>query len=490
MPLSAPPAERRRPAPEEIAPRRRWIVGFVLSAAAGVALCAAVVTGEPLPDSRWTILVQLALWSLVWALTVLCVFRLPARTAVPAAALVAVVLRLVALSGPPTLSDDLYRSAWDGRVQAAGVDPDRHPPASPALEELREPWLWPDEAGCADIDRPAGCTRINRPTVRTIYPPLAERWFAVVYRVGGVDDRHKPWQVAGLVVDLAVIVLLLRTLRAWGRDPRWIALYGLSPFPVVELVNNGHVDGLAALLVVAAALAAARRSVLLGAALLGAAALVKLYPLLFVAALAGVDRRRPLRALAWGSATALAVVAAGYVPHVHAVGARVLGYLPGYLREEQYGSGERFLVAGALGLPAPMTAVLAAAGLVAAVAWVLVRRPEMPHATVLVLGALLLTVTPVQPWYAVPLLALAAVAASPAWALTGAAAYPYFFAVILDAPQAVVIGRLGYVAALVLAAAALARRRPRQREPAIAPSAASTSSRTSASASAKTSSRV
>ena len=49
-----------------------------------------------------------------------------------------------------------------------------------------------------------------------------------------------------------------------------------------------------------------------------------------------------------------------------------------------------------------------------------------------------------QPWYAVPLVALAVVAVRPEWALVAAAAYPYFFAVILDAPHTVAIGRLSY----------------------------------------------
>ena len=65
----------------------------------------------------------------------------------------------------------------------------------------------------------------------------------------GIDAHHKPWQVAGLVGDLALVGLLPLALRAWGRDERWTALYALSPFPVLEVVNNGHVDGLAALLV-------------------------------------------------------------------------------------------------------------------------------------------------------------------------------------------------------------------------------------------------
>lgn len=429
-----------------------------------------VARGAGIVEARWDILLVLGVWTAAWAVGVACALRVTTRLAVPALLVAAAVVRLAALAGSPAISDDLYRYSWDGRVQAAGTNPYRYPPESPALARLREPWLWPDAAGCDRLGRPPGCTRINRSNVRTIYPPLAQAWFAGVYRVAGIDARHKAWQVAGLATDLAVVALLPLVLAAWGRDRRWTALYALSPFPVVEVVNNGHVDGLAVLAVVLALLLAARRRPGWAGALLGAAALVKLYPAVLVAGLAGcvperhagcVPERKTgcMPVLRWSAlvragAAALAVVTVAYLPHVVTVGARVLGYLPGYLREEQYDEGGRYLLAGLLGLPAGFTAALAAAGVLAVVAWVLVRRPPAPRAFAAILGAGLLAATPVQPWYAVVLLAVATVAVEPRWALVVAAGYPYFFAVILDAPHAVAIGRLSYGAALAVVVAA------------------------------------
>lgn len=434
---------------------RRETVGLAVAGLAGVALSAAVAGGGTVLVDRWAILVRLAAWTVAWVVAVACALRLPRRAAVAAVIGLAAALRLAALAGPPTLSDDLHRYSWDGRVQAAGVNPYRHPPDSPELARLREPWLWPDDAGCAALDRPPGCTRINRPSERTIYPPVAQAWFAGVYRVAGIDARHKAWQVAGLIADLGLVALLPLVLRAWGRDERWTALYALSPFPVVEVVNNGHVDGLAGLAVIAALLLAARGRPARAGALVGVAALLKLYPAVVLPGLAA--RRR-----AWlvpAAAGAAAVVVLGYLPHVVGVGARVLGYLPGYLREEKYDVGGRYLLAGLLGLPATATAVVAGAGLAAAVGWAVFRGPDVPRAQAALLGGLLLAATPVQPWYAVTLLAVATVAVAPAWAAVAAAGYPYFFAVILDHPRTVAIGRLSYgLAMVVVATAAWARR--------------------------------
>ena len=430
-----------------------------MAVAVGVALSIAIATGGDILDARSSDLARLAAWSVAWAVGVAFALRLPARVAVPCVLLAALVLRLAALAGPQTLSDDLHRYSWDGRVQAAGLNPYEYPPDAPELTQLREPWLWPDDAHCAEIERPPGCTRINRPAARTIYPPAGEAWFSAVYRIAGIDARYKAWQVTGLVVDMALVGALLLALRAWRRDQRWFALYALSPFAVVEAVNNGHVDGLVALLVVVALVVAARRRPAWAGAVLGLAVLVKLYPAVLVAGLAGLAgldglagraglAGRRWSALVRGGVAAAVVVAVGYLPHVLDVGAKVLGYLPGYLREEDYDAGGRYLLAGMLGLPAVPTAMLAAAGFAAVVAWVLVKRPEVPVAFVTLLGGLLLATTPVQPWYAVPLLALAVVAVRPEWTLVAAAAYPYFFAVILDAPHTVAIGRLSYGLAL------------------------------------------
>ncbi len=466
---------------------RAAVAGFAVAAAAGIVLSVVVATFEPLPKSGWGLLVPLAAWGVAWAGGVACALRLPPRIAVPAVFVVAVALRLVALAGPPVTSDDLFRYAWDGRVQSAGIDPYRYEPANERLVRLRERWLWPDAAGCSRLLRPPGCTRINRAGVHTIYPPLAEAWFTAVYKVSGTGARHKAWQVAGLVGDVALVALLPTVLRAWGRDERWAALYALSPVAVLEVVNNGHVDGLAALFVVLALLAVARRRPVWAGALVGGATLVKLYPALLGLALlvaaggattrggpvgsgesrAGASLGRPLRpraAARWMLTVvgaAVAVVGLAYLPHVLVVGTDVIGYLPGYLQEEHYTEGARYLLTGVLGLSPGPTGLLALAGLLAVAAWVVVRRPPAPRAAAALMGALLLAVTPVQPWYAVTLLAAATVAASPAWSAVAVAGYPYFFAVILDSPDAIVLGRLCYglaLAAVVIGHLARARR--------------------------------
>jgi hypothetical protein len=137
----------------------------------------------------------------------------------------------------------------------------------------------------------------------------------------------------------------------------------------------------------------------------------------------------------------------------------VVGYLPGYLREEDYTSGGRFLLASALQVPPSLAlgATALAAGMV--VVGVLGRPPPFAAAATMLVATVLLATTPVQPWYGGLLLATAAVAGEARWTALVAAGYPYFFAVILDQPHRTAIGQLAYGAAAVIVAAAGVRAR-------------------------------
>ncbi len=284
-------------------------------------------------ERRYDLLVLIGLWAVAYTVCVVCVLRLPRRTAVVLVLLLAVALRLAAISPKAPLSDDLYRYAWDGRVQVSGTDPYRYPPLAPELTELRTPWLFP-------ADHPKG-TQINRPTVRTIYPPVAEAWFAVEHVLLPDSARDRGYEAVGLLLDLAVLAVLLALLR----DRRWVALYALAPLPVLEAVQNAHVDVLAVLLTLGAVALAERRRPASAAAVLALAALVKVYPALLLPVLL-----RGRSALVRGTGAFVAVVVAAYLPHVLAVGTKIFGYLPGYLSEERYDEGGRFLLLGAIGL--------------------------------------------------------------------------------------------------------------------------------------------
>lgn len=226
-----------------------------------------------------------------------------------------IALGAVAVAGHPQLSDDLYRYTWDGRVQAAGIDPYRYPPDDPHLARLRDGFLWPDDVTCRAILRQPGCTRLNRPDARTIYPPLAELWFRALYATGLSRRQERGLQAASAGLHLA-LAALVAALRGLGRDPRLTVLYAWCPLAVLESAVEAHLEPLAALGAVGAVWACARGRAVLPGLLLGAGTAVKLLPALLAPV---ILRRRPVRAAAAGG-TAIAAVGLAYLPHVLAVG--------------------------------------------------------------------------------------------------------------------------------------------------------------------------
>ncbi|MFF7211895.1 glycosyltransferase 87 family protein [Streptomyces sp. NPDC008238] len=415
-------AHHRSPQPPTVPPvasverapaRVRTIAVAVLLAA----LTAVVVGTLRVGDSRSDPGLILAGYAVAWTLfaaSAWAVRKVPARAATALVLAGAAAVALAGLAAPPRTSTDMYRYAWDGRVQAAGVSPYARPPAARELAGLRDDWLFPTTGSCRGwgLTRTdsGSCTRINRPDVPTVYPPVAEGWFAAVHLLSPSGSRHKPLQAGGAVLAFTTTVALLAVLRRRGdprRAPALAALWAWCPAVPFEAVNNAHIDALGVLLTVLAlgtAGAGARRG-----ALLGAAVAVKVLPLLTLpGALSG--ERGPARILRTVTAT-VAVVAFAYLPYVAGSGAGVLGYLPGYLREEGYEPGDvhRFALLRLL-LPdsAAGVVVLVLLALLALQVWWR-GDPARPWRGALALtGTALLLVSPNYPWYSLLVVGLVA----------------------------------------------------------------------------------
>ena len=310
-------------------------------------------------------------------------------------------------------------TAGTPRSNSPGIDPYSYAPVDPHLDRLRSTTLFaPDTGHCAwplpgDI-----CSRINRPTVHTIYPPVAEAAFTAARVVSFArTDGTLPMQILAALGATALSWLL--AVRAWRRRrPVWtVAVWAWCPMTVIELGNNAHIDWLAVLLSVLALTfgrriadsPAGRRPATIAGALVGAAVATKIYP-----ALIGVSllRRHPLRVVS----AAAAVFLLGYVPHVAAVGSAVVGFLPDYVKQENYLSGGRFLVLS-LFVPKRFALDVAVIVIVATVAWAVRRSdPRAPENTaVIVFGVVLMVTTPVYSWYALILLALVAMSGRVEW---------------------------------------------------------------------------
>jgi len=451
---------RAEPAPARGRGAGRPVAGLLLLATAEWATLHA---GSP-NDARWRLLLLLILTWAAFALAAALLLRTPVRVAVPLLLVGALLLQVLAVAVAPQSTDDFYRYAWDGRVQAAGTDPYHYPPVAPQLAGLRDDWLFPPDCPSAPAGSPP-CTRMNHPTDRTIYPPVAQLWFLAVHYASPPGSRQLPLQVGAALLALATAVLLVGVLRRTRGDPRLAVLWAWCPLVPLEAGNNAHVDVLGALLTVAALGLVALRRPAWGGLALGAAIAVKVLPALVLPA---VLARRPGRLL--GAASALLV--AVYLPHVLAVGPDVVGFLPGYLHEEGYGGSGRFAL---VRLVAPRALAPAVAVLtLAVVAFRVLRRssPDRPWSGALVVtGAAFLLAGPSYPWYAVLLVALVALDGRWEWLTVALAGYPAYFAGPLGVNHAL-LQRCAYGAALAVVLAVGWHRRTAAAAAATAPVAA------------------
>ncbi len=213
-------------------------------AAALVVLSLATARLGPLAEAvpEW-----LLLYGVGFALLVVPVVwkrRRPARPGLRIAAIVlwALAIRAPLLQSDASLSDDVHRYVWEGRVVADGGDPWDHSPDS--VEVLRLVPFAPEWES------------INHKHLPALYPAGAQ-WFFALVTVQGADVSTMRRALVG--VDLLLIVFLGLLLVETRRRLEWLVLYAWHPLVAVEVASSGHYEPLAMLPMVVGLLMLARK---------------------------------------------------------------------------------------------------------------------------------------------------------------------------------------------------------------------------------------
>lgn len=330
--------------------------------------------------------------------------------------------RLALLLTPPVLSSDIYRYIWDARVQAAGINPYLSRPADFDTEASRRDPLFQQQ---------------NRPSARTIYPPLAQGAFRLARALGG--ERVIPMKGLMLLGDLLTLVVLLQLLETLGLPRSRIILYAWHPLVVFEVAGSGHVDALAIPFILLAVLLWVRGRDFPAGASLGAAVLLKLFPILLLPAL--VSRRRYGILIGCGI-----VILLGYLPFLPGVGLQALGHLPRFLSDpnEQFNPSAMGLVVLAArlvsGSPVYWASWIGRAGLLCVLGWLAWQKTEtfsalLDRLWVLATAFVLCTLT-LHPWYLLWLVPFLGIRPRSAWIyLSGAVAASYLSYLVAPAAR-------------------------------------------------------
>ncbi len=333
---------------------------------------------------------------------------------------VGLVLRVSMLPSTPMLEDDFYRYLWDGAVLANGLNPYACPP-SVAIDAAASGDV-PGALG--ELARESGVVvqRVNHPELRTIYPPVAQAFFALAHWL-------KPWSLLAwrlvlLALDLTVLGLIILLLRRLDLPPMRFALYWWNPLVVKEVFNSAHMDVIALAFILGALVLAVSGREARAMACIALAAGAKIWPVLLAPLLLRPVWRLPRRVVAASVVFSLILFALLVLPVAAGFGDDS-GFTEFARRWEMNDAlfmallwGVRRVVDGVgLGVT-KMQSGLVARGIVlallaAAVAWVTVKkveRPmEIPTRALFIIAALFLFSPTQFPWYAlwfIPLLAI------------------------------------------------------------------------------------
>ena len=177
--------------------------------------------------------------------------------------LLAALWHIAFLRIPTGSDDDIRRYVWDGRLQRLGYNPYLVVPSDPTMAALHT-----DETRA-----------LNNPNLPSIYPPGAQFFFRMVT---AVRESVFAMRVAFAFCELAIVLLLLDSLRRTGRGEHWVLAFAWHPLLATEVVGSGHVDIFGVLLLVLSFAALLRRWRTFAAVAFALAVAVKFLPIVLL----------------------------------------------------------------------------------------------------------------------------------------------------------------------------------------------------------------
>ncbi len=279
-----------------------------------------------------------------------------------------VAFRLFLLPLSPTLSEDVYRYQWEGRIVRARLNPYTVYPAMPQLKWAQNP-QHPIETG---------------KTTPTLYPPVSEVAFSWVHTVAGYKRLFTTF-------DLATVALLLLIMAAADRPLQHVLIYAWNPAVLTAFSLSGHNDSLAILTLLLAILflIIGRRGVL-SIGFLGLSALAKLFPIFLLPVF--LKRSRWAYAGIFGG-----VVVLGYLPFLGA-GSHLFRGMSDFAAKWE-GNDSLFRLLLTAGNSTRQAQFVAGVILLLLIIYVVKARMDVFRAGLIILSGLLFLSSDAFPWY-------------------------------------------------------------------------------------------
>ncbi|MFC1808285.1 hypothetical protein ACFL0T_08000 [Candidatus Omnitrophota bacterium] len=134
----------------------------------------------------------------------------------------AISFRIFLLPSAPTLSNDIYRYLWDGKLTSSGIDPYIRPDSTELLHMQDKIYSQMDHKDCISI-----------------YPPITQLIFMITYKLKPTVSMMK---FIFVIFDIGTIFLLYLLLKALKKEPHNIVIYAWNPLVVIEVAGSGHLE--------------------------------------------------------------------------------------------------------------------------------------------------------------------------------------------------------------------------------------------------------
>lgn len=184
---------------------------------------------------------------------------------------IGVILRVLMLFTAPILEDDYYRYLWDGAVTANALNPYAYSP-----QQVLKGTDIPIELTQLAEESGEVIHSINHPEIRTIYPPIAQAFFALSYWMDSWNLIS--WKLILIVFDLATLSLIFNALGILKLPSSFLIIYWWNPLLLKEIFNSGHLDVLAFPFVLSALIMASQNRYIRSTLTLIIAVGIKLWP--------------------------------------------------------------------------------------------------------------------------------------------------------------------------------------------------------------------
>lgn len=222
---------------------------------------------------------------------------------------VSIAARLICFQSQLIQETDPYRYIWDGQAVLQGANPYQHSP-----QYAFSGYLKPTDTNPLLIN--SVYYKINHPSVKTVYPPLAQFLFAS-------SQWLTPWKLSGwrimiLIAECLSIFILIRILLKLKLPPELVVLYGWSPLILKEFSNSLHLDVFVIFFLIAMIYAVIKKWWIIAFLSLVFVTLIKMFGVVLLPLLALHIYKKNPRAALKGLCLFLVIIVAMYLPFLAA----------------------------------------------------------------------------------------------------------------------------------------------------------------------------